>query len=301
MTLIELLRYNRPSAKPELWAHLLRSLPRHANYRWQRVFSPKTLRDTREIGYDDSLRLRVQIDDVIGRSIYLYGVYEHAVTRLFDILIKPGMRVMDIGSNLGYYALLAAKRAGPQGRVMAFEPVPDLYEELCRNIAINSMSDVIDAEKAAVCEADKTVSIYVHFEIDNRGLSSLEPREKNDPSVSVAGVCLDTVVSRMPGAGVDVLKVDVEGCEDRVFMGGKTVLSRPGAPDIVFESHDPSQTMPILEEYGYTIYDIAYRSERGVVLSPYGRYPIAAQHRFYDPPNYFATKTLRDDLRRLLV
>ena len=60
----------------------------------------------------------------ISRYIHEHGVWEPEVTRCAQERIRPGMRVWDIGADVGYFALLFARLAGPVGRVRAFEPIP---------------------------------------------------------------------------------------------------------------------------------------------------------------------------------
>src|SRR5690348_7565067 len=64
----------------------------------------------------------------------LFGSYEEGTTNIFERLLKEGMAVVDVGANLGYYALLAARLVGESGKVYAFEPDPTNYALLTKNI-----------------------------------------------------------------------------------------------------------------------------------------------------------------------
>jgi hypothetical protein len=76
-------------------------------------------------------------DPGISRELTVYHIHEPNATGLFRNHVKEGMHVVDIGSNLGYYALLAATLVGPKGRILAIEPEPQNYELLTMNITVN--------------------------------------------------------------------------------------------------------------------------------------------------------------------
>ena len=69
----------------------------------------------------------------IGRSIVTTGLFDLAVSELLARLIDPGDIVVDAGANVGYMTVLAATAAGRSGRVLAFEPHPELFAVLCQN------------------------------------------------------------------------------------------------------------------------------------------------------------------------
>ena len=89
------------------------------------------------------------------------GVNEKYETELFKKMVQDGMVVVDIGANIGYYTLIAAKLVGNKGIVYAFEPEPSNYELLCQNIAINGYTNVVPIEKAVSKTSGKT-KLYVN-------------------------------------------------------------------------------------------------------------------------------------------
>ena len=74
--------------------------------------------------------------------------YEQLLTKLFKKEMKQGMIVVDIGAHIGYFTLLAARLVGETGRVFAFEPDPDNYSLLIKNVSVNGHDNVIPVQKA---------------------------------------------------------------------------------------------------------------------------------------------------------
>jgi len=82
-------------------------------------------------------------DTTVGTSLLKWGFFEKYETKLFKKSIKRGMVVLDIGANIGYYTLLAARLVGDEGKVFAFEPDPYNYSLLRKNIEANRYNNVI--------------------------------------------------------------------------------------------------------------------------------------------------------------
>ena len=106
----------------------------------------------------DGLRMRVRFPDKIQKHIYLFGVWEPSITRFVNNRLRPGDLFVDIGANVGYYALLAAKRVGPSGAVVAIEASPSIACRLRENIALNGFTN-IEVVEAAVSERRKTLPL----------------------------------------------------------------------------------------------------------------------------------------------
>ncbi len=84
-------------------------------------------------------------DDFLG--FYLIGEYEPETTDLFVSLLHEGDVVVDIGAHIGYYTLLAARTVGKDGKVFAFEPDPDNYALLVKNVEMNGYNNVTAVQK----------------------------------------------------------------------------------------------------------------------------------------------------------
>src|SRR5437762_66853 len=80
-------------------------------------------------------------DLFVGRSLELYGEYSEMEIEAFQQIVRPGDIVLEVGANLGAHTLWFARAVGPRGSVMAFEPQRILFQTLCANMALNSITN----------------------------------------------------------------------------------------------------------------------------------------------------------------
>src|ERR1700730_8744827 len=140
---------------------------------------------------------------LIGRHLYLYGVWEIVGTRLFNVLLDPGMRFVDIGANIGYYSLLAARLVGRSGSVYSFEPHAESRSRLKHNIRINRLEN-IQVRSEAVAQQTGTVDFFPVSQRENEGQSSMLRGEgTQQTAVTVPSISLDDFVSQLPEHRVD--------------------------------------------------------------------------------------------------
>jgi FkbM family methyltransferase len=131
--------------------------------------------------------------------------------------IKDGFTFIDVGSNVGWYALYLAQEAGPAvtTRILAVEPQPEIFDRLIYNIRQNP-SCTIKAVDCAV--ADKTGELTLFLDPLNRGEASLKiVNSSQTDAIRVPAVTLLDLLNREGLAHVDAIKLDVEGAEDLVL------------------------------------------------------------------------------------
>ena len=131
--------------------------------------------------------------------------------------IKDGFTFIDVGSNVGWYALYLAQEAGPavSTRILAVEPQPEIFDRLIYNIRQNP-SCTIKAVDCAV--ADKTGELTLFLDPLNRGEASLKiVNSSQTDAIRVPAVTLLDLLSREGLTHVDAIKLDVEGAEDLVL------------------------------------------------------------------------------------
>jgi FkbM family methyltransferase len=245
----------------ERLAHKLRKLGLHPVTRLGRHLLSILLRD-----------ITIQVDDLfltgsIRHRGYLsslrQGKREAYMTHLFKAMLQPGMVVCDIGSYIGYYALLAAQRVGNSGRVFAFEPDPHNFAYLSRNIRANGLDGIIVAVQKAVSDQSGCRPFYIHE--GDRSRSSLFWREGNVREMTVECVRLDEFIDEFFGdetRGVDLVKMDIEGGELQALKGMERTLASSPSMVMFVECNpkvlraaggDARQLVEILENYGFVV------------------------------------------------
>src|SRR5690242_12090736 len=113
--------------------------------------------NTVRFGKNKGLRLRYRKDLNLDM---LLGFHEPNTFRVFDIFVKPGMVVADIGANVGYFSAFLSKKTGDDGTVHAFEPIPSTFEILKDTLNINGLSNITPVNKA-VSDTDGTVTMFL--------------------------------------------------------------------------------------------------------------------------------------------
>jgi FkbM family methyltransferase len=176
----------------------------------------------------------VEPNDPFVRQLYWRGANcdEAASLVEFASQASAGGLVVDVGAHTGLYTL-AALASSPQTRVIAFEPVAVNVDLLRRNLELNGWSDRCDVRRAAV--TNRSGLTEFHVPLDDHPMSgSLDTagfRGLSGNVVQIEATTLDEAVGHAP---VGLMKVDVEGYEDRVLEGARTVLERD-RPTIVIE------------------------------------------------------------------
>lgn len=223
----------------------------------------------------------------IGRSLRTIGLYDLAVTETLCRLVQPGNHAVDAGANVGYMTVLMARLVGPAGRVTAFEPHPELFTVLQRNIQAHGISAQVDARPVAVGAKPGYADLVIPGDFgENDGIAFIgRTAGSSDRKVRVGVACLDEFVE----SGVlEVLKMDVEGYEGQVLEGGRKMFAEGRVRHVVFEDHmgASSPVVSRLRGWGYTVYSIGWSLMRLRVI-PVGNGSAASR---YEAPSFIATR-----------
>ena len=165
-------------------------------------------------------------NDVIARALYWRGLkdWESETIPVFYKMAQSAQIVLDIGANTGFYTLLACT-ANPNARVIAFEPVPRVYEKLVEHIRINHFDDRCEAHRMAVSNFVGTAQMHIPFG-DLPTSASLNTDGFRGFSGTLVEVPVTTVDAVMGDKPVDLAKIDVEGFEPQVLEGMRMTLRR---------------------------------------------------------------------------
>lgn len=160
------------------------------------------------------------------RFMYFTGEYEPATSRLVAQIIGPGWRFIDIGANVGFYTLLASRRAD---EVVSLEPNPVTRRRLLQNLSLNDEAGV-SVLPYALSDKNERATLYQVGD-DHGGASMLVP-EGSVHEYPIEARRDDDIVAST-GDGRTFIKVDVEGSEYRVLSGWHSVLSGTGVVVLV--------------------------------------------------------------------
>ncbi|MCR9141046.1 MAG: FkbM family methyltransferase [bacterium] len=200
-------------------------------------------------------------DKIITPYIMSYRSWEAQETGIIVEHLKAGDTFVDAGANVGYYTLVAANLVGKTGRVFAFEPEPESFAILKRNVELNGLTNVVVEQKALSNEAG-TLKLYLAAE--NKGDHHVLDRGEELPFVEVEAVTLDNYFRDDP-RGVDMIKIDTQGAEAIILQGMQGLLDSNAKMKIVMEfgpdsirgfGFDPRQMLGELKKRGYRFYDI---------------------------------------------
>ncbi len=166
---------------------------------------------------------------------FLLGTHDLEVQYALSRLLRPGMTVYDVGANVGFTAVLAARRVGPQGRVVCFEPLPANAEQIRRNAALNRFSGV-EVRQTALGREDGEAE-FLTSESPTWGRlaqAGAAPRQSGVLRVPVRSLDSLAVGDKLPPPAF--IKMDVEGAEADVLAGGRKLLAA-ARPVLVVELH----------------------------------------------------------------
>jgi FkbM family methyltransferase len=163
-------------------------------------------------------------------SNYILCNYESYAVELFKSAIKDGATILDLGANVGYFSLIAAGQTGPNGKIYAFEPAPDNFNLLTRNIRVNGLPNIMPIQKAVGSES-KSMTLFLSESPD---MHSLNPHPVSTTKGTMEVECT-TIDDFMDGRGVDVIKIDVEGNELHALNGMTKTIATSQSPVLFLE------------------------------------------------------------------
>ncbi|MGD9720320.1 MAG: FkbM family methyltransferase [Pirellulales bacterium] len=159
-------------------------------------------------------------DMYVGRSLELYGEFSEGEIDLFRQVIHPGNVVIEVGANIGSHTVFLAQQVGRNGLVVAFEPQRIVFQTLCANLALNSITNVVALHQAVGSQSGEIFVPQLDCLKENN-FGGLSLGEYNKGEI-VSVVQLDC--ANLPRC--DFIKVDVEGMEEDVLRGAAGLIAR---------------------------------------------------------------------------
>lgn len=190
----------------------------------------------------DAMYLVNQNDTYVGQAILRYGEYGQQEFALLSSISGPGSVVAEIGANMGAHTVRLAKHVGMQGRVIAYEPQPVIFQSLCGTIALNSLMNV---ECYPYALSEKTGHLVLpaldYRQQNNFGGISFENAAEQGIPVPLNRFDDVYVLPRL-----DLIKIDVEGMELHVLKGAEDTI-RKFRPVIYMENDQKLKSPDLLQ------------------------------------------------------
>jgi len=220
-------------------------------------------------------RMLLDLEDRgISRSLILFGTRELDHKIILEKVLKPGMAVLDIGANLGYYVLMELKLIGPSGRMLAVEPSPANVELLRKNLELNGYPD-IRVLAGAVSDQSGEREFFLARQSNLNTFHAVGSGSKDLSGESVSVLTYTVPELAQLFFNPDLIRMDVEGHEVEVFNGMLPAIeSGQLSPMIIFETHlsryganhDMEAPLRRLFAAGYATRYLASSSQRGTAL-----------------------------------
>jgi len=179
-------------------------------------------------------------DYYMGTCISEYGEYCDSEITIINQIIKKGDVILDIGANIGLMTIPFSKMVGQNGRVISYEPQPEIYRILCGNIAINNLTNV-DANNLAVGDNNNPLFIpKIDYTKSNNfgGISLQNSGETKINQIKIDDLSLDKL---------NFMKIDVETMELNVLNGSYYSIKKHRP--VIYVENDRKEKSPDLLEF----------------------------------------------------
>jgi len=203
------------------------------------------------------------------QAYIISGGPEKLTTEMFKNVVKEGDVVLDLGANIGYYSLLAARLVGEKGKVYAFEPEPVNYSLLLKNIELNGYDNIVAVQKAVSNVAGK---VRLFLDKKDTGAHTIYQPDDEREFTEVESVILDDFFKDKKHP-INVIKMDVEGAEMAAFSGMDRIIRESENLKMFVEFYFPGMKRAgnaprefarrLLEDYHFSILAIGeYTKDR---------------------------------------
>jgi FkbM family methyltransferase len=193
------------------------------------------------------------------------GEYEPRETSLICKITKHCKIVIDVGANVGYYAINIPLMSPNVQNLYAFEPLLEAYEQLRKNILINGLGARVFPINRAISDENMELELFIPEVFGTSATSSVQLHpEVVNMSVIVKAVSLNEMYDEGVITGCDFLKIDVEGAEKFVLEGSMSMLERE-KPVILAEilrkwsqaqGYDANEIILLLKSIGYRCFAV---------------------------------------------
>jgi FkbM family methyltransferase len=243
------------------------------------------------VPYGPDSRIYADLATPLGLQLYRYHPRDLDV-ELTRRLLSPGDTFVDGGANIGLFSIAAARRVGPSGKVIAFEPGRAVRFRLLKNLALNDLAQ-IEVMPFALWSSGGEAPFRI-FDDAGAGLNHLAPGPEESGAVEfVTLTTLDNALSSSDRNRLTLIKLDLEGAEHAALQGSADTL-REAKPDLIVEieplhlkrmGSSDQEVASLLRTHRYELFKPTASADGGIALRPLR--DISA--RGAGAPNIFAT------------
>lgn len=178
----------------------------------------------------DGRRLFVNPTSRTYGAVYFKGVYEPGVSAVVSRLLEPGDVCLDVGASIGWYATLCASLVGPTGAVHAFEPLPETFRHLERNVRLLADARHVHLTCAALGDTPGTGRLHVFPDLPDGHTSLAAFGRSNVLTEACVVTTVDRYLDGRQVGAVTFVKLDIEGSELSCVRGARRLFAQPTPP-----------------------------------------------------------------------
>lgn len=212
--------------------------------------------------------------DVGVSSALAFGIHDPFEIELFRKSIDKGMKVVDVGANIGYYTVIAGVRVGDSGQVFAYEPEEKNFNLLQRNISENKLSCVKTFKMGL---SDKVGIQPMYVSDTHSGIHSFANNRNSSNTVQIETDTLDHSLRQSGVQSVDIIKIDIEGAEIMALKGMQEIIKNSTNLKIFIEiypqaierlGYAPTELLTTLDSFGFSLHVLDEERKNTTELFP---------------------------------
>lgn len=205
--------------------------------------------------------MQTDLTTALGLELFRYGLRAPELI-LLERLLERGDTFVDGGAHVGTFTLVAARRVGPTGRVIAFEPASRITQVLRANVRMNAF-ECVEVQTCALVDLVGR-QMFIEFTADAAGFNSFAPDVAVGRISSRQPVDVTTLDKAFGGERIDFVKLDLEGSEVRALTGSEDILAK-AQPHLLIEvepahlerqGSSTDEIDDILARHGYTMWEL---------------------------------------------
>jgi len=155
-------------------------------------------------------------------SPYVEIYRDHTYEQDGAFIARPGDTVVDVGGHIGFYAAKQARRVGPEGRVFVFEPNPESFGRLLKNMEANGLRNVRTFNFAVTARAEQVMLRIAEGSSEATTIMKEGTTYAYDREIPIPAISLDRIARENGITRIDILKIDAEGAEVEIVESGES-------------------------------------------------------------------------------